>query len=98
MQLVSRRRRQDVTGQEEDVTSHIPNMLPPPLSAGPDVPDGGPERASVLHGQVRRRAAEVDSLAVGGSRGQHHRGAAETGVGTALPAHQLAALHLDLDL
>lgn len=69
------------------------------LSSGaPDVPDGGPQRASVLPGQIRRRAAEVDTLAVWRSRGQHHRGAAQTGVRPALPARQLAALHMDLDL
>lgn len=64
----------------------------------PGVPHSGPQPATLLPGQVRRRAAEVDALAVGGSRGQHHHGAAQTGVGATVSAHQLAALHLDVDL
>lgn len=65
-------------------------------SAG--VPHGGPQPAPLLPGQVRRRAAEVDALAVRRSRGQHHRGAAQAGVGAALSAHQLAAVRVDVDL
>lgn len=34
------------------------------LPSGPDVPDGGQQSASVLLGQIRRRAAEDDTLAV----------------------------------
>lgn len=72
-----------------------------PLSvpaASPGVPHGGPQPAPLLPGQVRRRAAQVHALAVGGSRGQHHRGAVQTGVGAAVSAHQLAALLVDVGL
>uniref|UniRef100_A0A8C7XWQ4 Phosphatidylinositol N-acetylglucosaminyltransferase subunit Q n=1 Tax=Oryzias sinensis TaxID=183150 RepID=A0A8C7XWQ4_9TELE len=50
--------------------------------------DGGPQPAALPPGPVRRRAAEVDPLADGGPGGQHPGGAAEAGVGAALPAPQ----------
>lgn len=61
------------------------------------VPDGRPKPAAVLPGQVRRRAAEVDTLAVRRPRGEHHRRAAQAGLGAALPARQVAARCVDVD-
>lgn len=74
----------------------LPALSLPAASTG--VPHGGPQPAPLLPGQVRRRATEVDTLAVGRPRGQHHRGAAQTGDGAALSARQLAALRVDVDL
>lgn len=74
-------------------------MTSSPLAhSPPGVPHGGPQPAPLLPGQVRRRAAEVHALAVRRSRGQHHRGAAQAGVGAAVSAHQLAAVRVDVDL
>lgn len=64
-------------------------------SSAAGVPDGGPQPAALPPGPVRRRAAQVDPLADGGPGGQHPGGAAEAGVSAALPAPQLADVHLD---
>lgn len=47
---------------------HNMNVLPALYlsAASPGVPHGGPQSAPLLHGQVRRRTAKVDTLAVRG--------------------------------